>query len=1200
MKIEEEGSIRDIVLEGTIYTIQPAFTFISRRSIADLSASLAKSSERMNWRIVCFQVVVMAFLSTSVLSQPLSNIRQKKVAIQSDTVTLDTLSIVPESFSIPGFDSTDYVLFPAKGKLYWKKKPAVDSVAINYRVFPLNFSQSYFHKDVRKWKPIGKAIVNPFKYTKVPVQSKGIYLGGLNKKGSISRGITFGNNQDLGVSSNLNLQLSGRISPKINILASISDQNIPVQPDGNTQQLQDFDQVYIQLYDKRTKLTAGDYQIKSDSSYFLKYNKRLRGGDVKTSFAIPLKDSSEIYNKLSASVAVSRGKFARNVFNGIEGNQGPYRLTGNENEAFIIILSGTEAVYIDGKKLKRGQDQDYVIDYNNAQITFTANQPITKDKRIVVEFQYSARAYTRSLFRFSDESQIGKLKLRFNAYSEQDAKGQPLQQSLTAEQKQLLENIGNNVNQAFVPGVKQVPFKNDRVLYKRILDTLAGGVVDTFYVYSTNPDSAIYQLSFSDVGLGKGNYVRERSAANGNVFRYVKPVNGQRQGQFEPIVLLVTPKKRQMFTVGGDYAINRRTNLNFEVAYSDRDLNTFSDKGNEANKGLGIKLGISSEKLLGKSAFWKLKTNLNHEQVSKNFSPVERFRNVEFERDWNLTGLTLEDDQYLPGFQVQLNRKNRFNVGYELKTFLAGGTYNGYKNGFNTNWNSESFKVNYSGNHLSVTKVNERSAFYRHTTNALKKSKYLEVGFKDIYENNQFVDRTTDSLKNASYEFWEWGTFVQSPSAYKNKAKLGYTNRFDKRGADNKLKESTFGESVSLELAWLKNRAIQIKNKTTYRKLEVRDTLLYKGKPEENVTSRLEYSLKLLKSAVTANSFYEVGSGLEERRGYEYLEVQSGTGIYSWTDYNGDNVKDFGEFEIAKFKDQANYIRVSTRTNDFIRTYSNQFSQSLFLQPQRIWRGKEGVRKMLSKFSDQISYRIDRKTRRENDSERFNPFTNNLIDSLIVSVNSSFRNVLYFNRTHPRFGMEWTFQQVRNKIATVNGFDARGNEYQTVGARYNVSASYLLNTSVTKGEKKNESEFFKQRNYVIDYLQVQPKVTYREGSNWTVSLLYGFSDKKNKVEGGTEKAEIHKLEAETQFNNIGKGVIAVKLNVVDITYNGLTNSPLAFEILDGLQPGKNGIWELKFQRNLGKNLQLTVNYNGRITETSAVVHAGAFQIRAFF
>ncbi|MBK7684160.1 MAG: hypothetical protein IPJ26_17650 [Bacteroidetes bacterium] len=99
-------------------------------------------------------------------------------------------------------------------------------------------------------------------------------LEGLTRSGSISRGISIGNNQDAVVNSSLNLQIAGKIAGNIEILAAITDENIPVQADGNTQQLQEFDRVFIQLNNDKHKLIAGDYDVKNPDGYFCGISKR--------------------------------------------------------------------------------------------------------------------------------------------------------------------------------------------------------------------------------------------------------------------------------------------------------------------------------------------------------------------------------------------------------------------------------------------------------------------------------------------------------------------------------------------------------------------------------------------------------------------------------------------------------------------------------------------------------------------------------------------------------------------------------------------------------------------------------------------------------------------------------------------------------------------------------------------------------------
>ncbi|HET6991447.1 MAG TPA: hypothetical protein VFJ43_08995, partial [Bacteroidia bacterium] len=527
--------------------------------------------------------------------QTFSAVREKPILVSSDTITLDSLSIVPGTFYLfqnnTRIDSTHYVFLPADAKLVLKTNCPRENLRVRYVVYPFLFTATHSHKNQQKFTSSPDHAINPFLYR--PEEKKAddpFATGGLNKSGSLSRGIAFGNNRDVSVNSSLNLQLSGRLTDNVDLMMVATDDNLPLQADGTTQQLQEFDRVFIQLSSKSTKLIAGDFFASRPNSYFMNFNKRGQGLNVTST--IPMGDSSKAKLIVGGSIAISKGKFARNVIQGSEGNQGPYRLHGAENELFIVVLSGTEKVYVDGKLLVRGQDNDYTINYNTAELIFTAKQLITKDKRIVVEFQYSDRNYSRSLVHTGIEYKTQKYSLRFNAFSEQDSKNQPLQQSLTDSDKLIMAAVGDTLYKAVVSGVDSVAFSGDLVLYKKI-DTLVNAVLyRNVYVYWTNPDSAHFRCNFSYVGPNKGNYIQVSSSANGKTFKWVAPIANVPQGEYEPVILLITPKRKQMVTFGGDFDFIKNTSINAELAYSNNDLNTFSPYNSFDDKGYGAHLDI--------------------------------------------------------------------------------------------------------------------------------------------------------------------------------------------------------------------------------------------------------------------------------------------------------------------------------------------------------------------------------------------------------------------------------------------------------------------------------------------------------------------------------------------------------------------------------------------------------------------------------
>ena len=73
-----------------------------------------------------------------------------------------------------------------------------------------------------------------------------------------------------------------------------------------------------------------------------------------------------------------------------------------------------------------------------------------------------------------------------------------------------------------------------------------------------------------------------------------------------------------------------------------------------------------------------------------------------------------------------------------------------------------------------------------------------------------------------------------------------------------------------------------------------------------------------------------------------------------------------------------------------------------------------------------------------------------------------------------------------------------------------------------------------------------------------------------------------------------------EFSLYENTFTGDPNSPVAFQMLEGLQPGRNMTWRLLLQKNLTQYLDININYQARKSETSQTIHNGNIQLRAYF
>lgn len=1148
---------------------------------------------RYFWSVFAFFCLAFSALAQE---EELSNVRQKTIWLQNgDSITLDSLSIFPSTFEIniagQKVDSSWYQLYPYRAALVWKNASS-DSVNLKYRVFPFSITAPVSNKDTSIIGVDPQYAINPFQVTADPIIDP-FGSSELQKNGSISRGINFGNNQDLTVNSNMNIQLSGKISDDLTVRASINDQNIPFQVEGSTQKLQEFDQVFIEVQKKDNILRAGDYRVVSDDFAFLKFNKKAQGAQLYL-------QSDSLKYQMTTGVAVSRGKFNRMALPIKEGNQGPYRLEGSENEQFIIVLSGTERVFMDGEVLQRGRDLDYIIDYNTAEITFTANRMVTKDKRVWVEFQYADQNYARSMMYNLQSWQHQKWKFDFGVYSEQDAKNQSLQQQLDNSDKLLLSTVGDDLLSAIKPNIDSIAFNSNEVLYAQ-KDTVVNSTnYSDIFVYSTNPEEAFYRLGFTYLGAGQGNYVIDNLGTNGRVYKWISPVDGVMQGSYEPVILLISPKQKQMMVGAASYQINDRNKVYFESALSKEDLNTFSDLDGNDDVGMAFNTGIISSKPLktGKTPGVSLQTQLDYRHIQENFRGIERFRPVEFERDWNINTRQLKSDENLATISTGLVRKGGQKIMVGQTYYQVRDTLSGLKSFSDINWRfGPGFTVQQTGSYLVNQHENNPYQFIRSQATVTKKVGLFRLQAKDLYEQNELQNIGGDGFRQGSFGIHDWQGAILSLDTAKLGYRIYYGERLDKGWRDEQLKNSTYAHNTGAEFQLLKNRAFAFDLGSNYRVLENLDTTITNQQNEALFLNKLNLKSNLLKGFFQIQSFYEFGSGQELKKEYYYIQVPSGTGNYGWNDYNENGIQELNEFEIAIYSDQANFIRVWRPTSDYIRTYSNQLNQSIQINPDRLLKKDKGWKKLLSRFNETFSYRTAQKTSNNDWTKASNPFDVQLESDELISVNSSIRNILSFNRISSQFGVEYTVIENSSKILLSNGYESRQLNTNQVNLRYNFSKVMGFNFEGALLERNRQSEFFDENNYQISGYNIEPEYFYQPSSYFrsTITVLRQFKENQSTL---NETLENDQYTLELRWSKVQQINLSTSFSYANINYTANSNTPLAFDMLDGLKPGENFLWTLMITKNLNKSLQMNLQYNGRKTGDLNVIHNGGLQLRA--
>ena len=1134
-------------------------------------------------------------LLNSVTWSQVNGLIHEKIQLDSCIVQLGDEIIDPSTVVIsPSIQYQvrgNYIYLPCENSEEWRGL----TIDITYRVLSIDLREKMFFLDTTQMVQREEAVYIGYDYNPYEGERIDPLFGSssLNYSGSLSRGFSVGNSQSLVLNSNLNLQLNGDLGNGIKVVAAISDDNIPIQAEGNTQILQEFDKVFIKVSKDKTDIIAGDYDLNSDYAHFINYYKKLQG--LRLDNQINTSDNATV--STSASFAISRGKFARQILEVREGNQGPYKLVGNNGERFLIVLQGSEKVYFDGVLLLRGLDYDYVIDYNNAEITFTPRKLVTREARIIVEYEYTDQNYLRSLYAVNSEYRTDQYGFHLNFYNEQDSKNATGQIDLDSTDITVLTGSDGTPGSLLRPGVRSLndlEVTDNTIFY---LPTLNPATGDSILVYSKERVDGVVTAVFSELGQGRGDYIIDSEAgANGRVYKYV----GEGEGIYLPVVQLIAPEKRQMMSLGGDINLSKATLVSGEVSLSNFDGNRFSEFDNARNQGVAYQINLEHNSKLTPTSR-KPVFILNYEHLDDNFQILNPYRNAEFNRDWNISTLPRTAEN-LANALFKIGNGNNLEVGYRFSFYDRKGQYTGFKHLPSLTMRDSSYSLLITNDYLTSDGSIESTRFNRPLIEMSKTFAGLKnwsLRMKYLAESNQRRNVVDDALLASSYSWDEYYVYVDSPQEMRSRFSFYGKRRIDRLPRNNELIKAATINEAGINGTYRGTNSGLLWN-LSYRDFKVEEAELLNETNTSTLLGRVDYDLRAWNGFLTWTSSFNLGSGQEAKREFQFVKVERGEGNYIYLgDLNEDGEDQINEYEIAVFSDQADFIRVNVVNNEFIRTENQGINQSLRLSPDKILRDRSsGVSKLLSKITTSSIIRIDQKISTESGGGiSFLDF--NIRDTSLVSYNSLTNHTLFFNRGNPTYDLQLGYRSTNNRFVQITGYEDRRLSEYFFRSRFNPKSYFDIITNVEIGKRENDSEFFDNKDLDLNQLRIEPSINYRPSSKLRIKLQYSYETKDQQI-NDLEQARFHELTAEATWRQAARSSLVASISLVDISYEGLLNTPIAYSILNGLNRGNNYLWSLDLTRRLAGNVDLSINYNGRKTGDAPTVHVMRAQVRANF
>jgi hypothetical protein len=870
------------------------------------------------------------------------------------------------------------------------------------------------------------------------------------------------------------------------------------------------------------------------------------------------------------------------------------------NERDIIIIAGSEKVFLDGIELKRGENNDYTIEYSNATITFTPRRIITSASRISIDFEYTDRQFSRNFLGTGVSSKFfnDRLKIGLQFLREGDDQNSPIDIVLSEQDKQILKDAGDDRSKAVKSGVS-IAEPDSLGIIKGIYlkrDTTIAGNQFTFYIFAPGDSNAIYNVSFSFVGDGNGDYIRESIG----YYRFV----GRGLGSYLPIIFLPIPQLKQLTSLTILSEPFEKIFLNLDMALSSFDKNRFSSEDEQDNQGYAINflLRIDQKPInilnsnFGKGSFYFRKRFLDDRFIS-----FDRFNEVEFNRFYNISSQSISSSENLTEFGASYNTVEQFQITSNFGSIKKGDNFssNRYNNLIKI-FNQNNFTFEYNIDFVSSANSNISNKWYKHKGNSFYKIWKFKPGVELLAEHKSDYRSESDSLLQGSLKFIEISPYTEFINSNGFKFQIKNSFRVDYLPVNGDLVRESNSSLYSFDLNYSAIRELSTSLNFGYREKKFTDDFIKNGfLNNQSIVVRSQSRFNWFERLLDGDLFYEVSTQKSAKLQRVFLRVEKGTGNFKYLgDLNSNGIADEFEFEPTVF--DGDYVIITVPTDQLFPVIDLKTSTRWKIDFSVLSQNNSLLDNILNAISTETFWRIEENSKETKYSNiyllRLSKFQN---EATTIRGSNLLQQDIFIFENQEDLNLRIRFQERRSLNEFSAGFEKGFYQEKSLRIKFKMVQELSNQTDLSNISDNLSSSTISNRLRRVASNFVTSDFSYRPARIMEIGFRIKTGRSEDRFPDKPTIVDINSQLIRFNLSFLGSGRLRAEIERNELKANTTINQ-IPFEITGGNLIGKNYFWRLNFDYRISSNLQTTLSYDGRSQSKSKTIHSARAEARAFF